>query len=646
MRLWRSIPETTLLRRVGLVSVALFLVACTGAPAQPTAAPAPTTAPKPAATTAPAAQPTTAPPTAAPKPAATTPPAAPAPTVAKPAPAGAVDRSKTAIFDIDGGRVLTPDLWNPWIPTSSRRDHGFHQAILEPLFILNYESGKIDGWIGESMTSNDKLDEWTLKIRKGVTWSDGVAYTADDIVFSIQTLVSKAPDLNDAAALKEWVKSVEKVDDLTVKFTLNKPNPRFELDYFAVKIWGSPNIMPKHIWEGQDPLTFKNYDPDKGWPIGTGPYKLASISPTEFTYVRDDNWWGAKTGFKPLPAPEKLIWTWAGPEETRTALMADGQLDSLMDVTLGAFKALKARNPNVIAWNKDLPYAWLDPCDRTFEFNTTMAPWNDKDMRWAVNYAIDRDQIVKVAYEGTTYPSKFIFPAYPPLNRYVKLLEDSGSFQKYPVMTHDAAKAKQIIESKGYTMGGDGYYTKDGQQLQMLITTNEAFIEKQRIAQVMVEQLQAVGINATTKTQAGSAWDDELQRGVFETRMGWQTCGSINEPWASLNTLNSSWVKPVGERTDSDHNGWRWKNEEYGQLVDQIGVLPLGDPKIDPLFVKAAEIYLSELPVIPITQAKKLIPFDTTHWTNWPTADNNYLHATTWWQSTHVIINSLKPAKQ
>ncbi len=497
------------------------------------------------------------------------------PTVAKPAAAGKVDRSKTVIFDIDGGRVLTPDLWNPWIPTSSRRDHGFHQAVLEPLFILNYESGKIDGWIGESMTSNDALDVWTMKLRKGVTWQDGVPFTADDVVFTIQTLIAKAPELNDAAALKEWVKLVEKVDDLTIKFTLNKPNPRFQLDYFSVKIWGSPNIMPKHIWEGQDPLTFKNYDPGKGWPVGTGAYKLASISPTEFTYVRDDNWWGAKTGFKPLPAPEKLIWTWAGPEETRTALMADGQLDSLMDVTLGAFKALKARNPNVIAWNKDLPYAWLDPCDRTFD---------DKDMRWAVNYAIDRDQILKVAYEGTTYTSKFIFPAYPPLNKYVKLLEDGGSYTKYPLMTHDAAKAKQIIESKGYTMGGDGYYAKDGKTLQMLITTHEAFIEKQR------------------------------------------------------------WLKPVGERADA--NGWRWKNEEYSKIVDQIGTMPLGDPKINDLFVKASEIYLSELPVIPITQAKKLIPFDTTYWTNWPTADNNYLHATTWWQSTHVIIDNLKPAKR
>ena len=107
---------------------------------------------------------------------------------------------------------------------------------------------------------------------------------------------------------------------------------------------------PSTSGKGRIPLTFKYYDPAKGWPVCTGAYKLTSVSETEFTYVRDDNWWGAKTGFKKLPEPKKLIWTWAGPEETRAALMADGKLDSLMDVTLGALQALQAKNPNVIAW--------------------------------------------------------------------------------------------------------------------------------------------------------------------------------------------------------------------------------------------------------------------------------------------------------
>ena len=606
-----------------LAICSLLLSACGGAAATPTQPPAEATTP-PEATTAPEA---------------TQPPVAEDYTQAP--------RQDTVIFDIDGGKVADPTQWNPFVP-GNRRDHGFHQVVMEPLFILNYETGEIEPWLGESFTPNDTQDVWTLKIRDGVTWSDGEPYTADDVVFTIEMLLSHAPDLSDSAALQEWIKSVKKVDDLTVDFDLNKPNPRFQLDYFSVRIWGGVNIVPKHIWEGQDPLTFKNYDPEKGWPVATGPYKLSGFNAdgTEFVYVRDDNWWGAKAGFQQLPLPKKLVWTWYGPEEKRAAAMANNQLDSLMDITLGALQALQAQNPQVIAYYDKPPFAWVpDPCSRTLEFNHTVEPWGDKDMRWAINYAINRDEIVNIAYEGSTFPSRHFFPAYPPLDRLVDLAADAGLYDKYPLMTHDPAKAKEIIESKGYTMGSDGYYEKDGQQLTFDMATHEAFIEKQRIAQVVVEELQAIGINASTHNEAGNTWDENFAFGNFPGKVGWQTCGSVNEPWNSMDTFNTKWLTPVGERANRDQ--WRWQGaaaDEYSQLVDQIGTLPLGDPKIDELFVQAMDIWLAELPVIPVTQAKKIIPFNQTYWTGWPSATNKFIHPPTWWQgNTEEIILKLQP---
>ncbi len=631
-----------------LTVVAMVLAGCpapVAPPAAPTAVPA---AAEPA-----AAEPTAVPPTEAPAEAAAEPTAAP---TEPPAEAAVEDysdaaRADTVIFDIDGGRVTSPDLWNPFVP-GVRKDQGYHQAILEPLFILNYQTGEIMPWVGESFTANETNDEWTLKIRDGVEWSDGVAFTADDVVFTIQMMLDNSPDLQGSAAMTDWVKSVEKVDDLTVKFALTRPNPRFQLDYFSDRIWGyDAQIMPKHIWEGQDPLTFKFYDPENGLPLGTGPYLLDSVSETEFSYVRNDNWWGAKSGWKELPKPKKLIWTWAGPEETRAALMADDGLDSLMDITLGALQALQAANPNVITWFKDMPMAWVpDPCSRTFEFNTTVAPWDDPEMRWAINYLIDREQIVNIAYEGTTLPSKHFFPQYPPLDRYVKLLEDGGFFDaagtagKYPIWLHDQAKAEEIFQAKGWVKGDDGYYAKDGKQLAMTITTHEAFIEKQRIAQFLVEQFQAAGINATTRNEAGSVWGDNFNMGNFDIQMGWQACASVNEPWASMDLFNTKWLVPVGERASGDQVRWSGPDADaYSKLVDEIGVLPLGDPKIDELFVQAMDLWYKNLPMIPVTQAKKIIPFNTTYWTNWPTFENQYIHPATWWQSTHYIIQNLQP---
>lgn len=617
-----------------LMVASLLLAACPAAEPAAPAAEAPAAAAEP--TKAPEAEPTKAPePTAAP--------------AAEPAAAEDymnASREETVIFDIDGGRAVDPELWN-WNVPGVRGDNGFHQTIMEPLFILNYQTGEMDPWLGVSMTSNETFDVWTLVLRDGVKWTDGEELNADDVVFTMNMLLDNAPELRYSAGMDTWLESVEKIDNLTIQFNLKKPNPRFQLDNFSVRIWGGPNIMPEHIWADKDPLTFKNFDLEKGWPMGTGPYTLANVGPTEFVYVRNDNWWGAATGWKPLPAPKKLVWTWAGPEETRAALMADGGLDSLMDITLGALQALQARNPNVITWFDEMPKAWVpDPCSRTFMVNHLVEPWNDKDMRWALNYAIDRDQIVQIAYEGTTLKSRHFFPAYPPLDALVDSAIASGAYNLDQLWTVDSAKSKEIIESKGYTLNGNGYYEKDGKELSLDITTHEAFIEKQRIAAVLVEQFQAIGINATTRNEAGGTWGDNRAFGTFDSQMNWDMCGSVNEPWASLDRANVMWNVPQGERANG--NNMRWSGEAaeaYGAIVDEIGSLPLGDPKIQELFDQAMSIYMDELPVIPVTQAKKIIPFDTTYWVGWPTFNDQYIHPPTWWQHTHVIIHNLQPAQ-
>lgn len=549
---------------------------------------------------------------------------------------GEAMRRKTVIFDIGGGRVPDPTSWNPYIP-SAREDHGLHQAMMEPLFILNYETGDIMPFQAESSTQNEAADEWTITLRDGIKWSDGEVMNAEDLLFTVNLLLQN-PDLDKAGGMNTWVESVEQVDDLTVSFTLTGPNPRFILDHFAVKIFESQvSVIPEHIWADQDPITFTNYDPDQGWPVFTGPYLLESVSETEFVYVRDDNWWGVEAGFEDLPAPERLVWTTFGTEDTKVAAMSSDGLDSLMDISLGAFFALQQRNPNTVAYFQDLPYAWPDPCARNIELNLTVEPWNDPDMRKALNFAIDRDEVVAIAYEGATKPSRFFFPAYAGLERYVDLIDTSS------ITTFDPEQARSLIESKGYVLNEDtGYYELDGVELAVNIQTPEPLIENQKIAQVVVEQWQRIGINASSGNVAYGTFWDNFFNGNYDARSGWQTCGSINEPWASLDTLNASYVVPVGER--SSKNAWRWENEEFSALVDQIGVLPLGDPQIDELFVEAAEIYMDELPVIPVTQAKKIIPFNETYWTNWPSADNPYIHPPTWWQSTHVIIHNLEPA--
>ncbi len=550
------------------------------------------------------------------------------------------ERAKTVIFDHHGGRVQSPELWNPLV-TGFTINAGFHQAVQEPLFMLDYESGEIEPWLGESFTPNETQDVWTLKIREGAAWSDGEAYDADDVVFTIN-LLKKHAELNNAAPMQLWVKSVKKVDPTTVEFTLTKPNPRFQLDYFSVKLHSSVVIVPEHIWNGQDPIKFKNYDKAKGWPVFTGPYKLTSASPTRFTYARRDDWWGAKVDFKELPKPEKLEWVVSETEDIRVARASDHQLDSIADLTAGAFESLKARNKDIISWLPNAPYAWSDPCTRLLTPNNSVAPWNDREMRWALSQAIDRDEVVKIAYEGTTTPARFMFPNYPAIQEYVGLLEKEGLFEEFPILTHDADKAQATFERKGYKRQGEGFWTKGGKELRLQIDAPTDFIEIWRYAEVVGEQLQRIGINATVRKLAIGTWGDNLNKGKYEAAADWSACGSVSEPWNSMDLFHQRNVVAVGKAATS--NSERWRNAEYSALVDKFANLPLGDKGIDQPFIAASRIWLRELPFLPIAHARKLYAFDTSVWTGWATSEDNYLQPTLDWGNAHKIIHSLRPA--
>jgi peptide/nickel transport system substrate-binding protein len=553
-------------------------------------------------------------------------------------------RSRTVIWDLPSGRVDNGEQWNP-LARDARRDKGMHQAMIEPLFILNYESGVIEPWLGEQMTANAAQDTWTLTLREGIRWSDGEPFTADDVIFTVNLLLER-PDLelDFFAGFTSWVERVEKVDDRTVVFYLNEPNPRFQLDFFSVKVWGSFDILPEHIWHDKDPYTFTNYDPEQGWPVFTGPYTLDSFSSDTFIYVRDDDWWGAEAGFRPLPAPERMIW--ASVDIGADVKVATEHLDSIGNIEMDTFQAVSGVKPNLITWLDGIPFAWMDPCSRTLSFNTMQAPWDSKEMRWAVNYAIDRAEIVEDAYYSTTIPSRHFFPSYPPLERYVQMLEEEGLYEQYPVSNHDPALAQQMIEAQGWTQGSDGYYRQGDEQLTLTIYAHEASPEMRRTAELVAEHLQAIGVNATMEALSESAWIENKTYGSFEAMIDWDTCGSINEPWASLDRFHSRWVQPVGEPVTNYNNQVRWSNQEYSDLVDRMAPLPLGDPQIDDLFVDASAIWLDELPFIPLVQNKQLISFDTTYWQNWPTTNNAYVHPPSWWQSVHIIVHNLEPASQ
>ena len=550
-----------------------------------------------------------------------------------------VAREDTVIFDLDR-TIKDPENFN-WLTPGTKRMHGAHQTMWEPLFILNYATGNIDPWLATGFEANADSSEFTITLREGVEWSDGEAFNADDVMFTVNMALSNEEiSSREASTVRSQVASIEKVDDLTVKMTLNAPNPRFIVENFGVRIFGSFLIMPEHIWNGEDPATFA-FNP----PIGTGPYTFTSATTSRAIWDRNDDWWGAKTGFQDLPAPQRVVFLESGGAESRAQLMATNQLDAAQNVSVGTFEAIKAQNPAVTAWYADYPFAAADPCARQLEINTTIAPWDDPNMRRAVNHIIDRTQIVNIATEGATVPSKTMFAQYGSMDPFINAAVDAG-YGLSPTADVDAGKA--LIEAAGYTMGGDGIYEKDGEDLAVKIHVNSASTEYTATIDVIVEQLNRAGIAASSvPVENGVFWGEVLPFGAYEMSYSWLSCGSVNEPWASMGRYTVKDVVPVGERSPGFNNTARWDGpaaEAYSAIVDSMSGLPLGDPSKPGLVAEAYQYLDAEMPFIPLVQSFKLLPMNTTYWTGWPSADNNYNHPFFWWNSTHQIIHNLEKA--
>jgi len=628
------------LTALGAASAAILAACAPAAEPTPTPAPKPTTAPAAVPTTAPAAAPTTAPaaaatPTAAAKPAATAAPAA--------KPAGPVARKDALVIGLNVN-VPAPDIWNPYIPGTFILQ-GMNQNLMEPLFMLNYETGKIDGWLAESFTQNADMTEWTVKLRKGTEWSDGSPLTSEDVVFTIKMLQQHAPNLNWSGAVKQWVKTVEAVDDRTVKFTLTGPNPRFVMENLAGTTSQAIVPLPKKVWEGKDPVTFKNpFDANTGAPIFSGPYVVKSFSSQEYIYKRNDNWWGAKTGAFKLPAPLEIRRPWIGDNATFAQKLVNNELDIWGPPAPSLLKTLQAQNPKLKPYNDKPPFGWIDPCPRMLAVNNTVKPWDKKEMRWALSYAINRQQIVDVVNEGAGQVSNFIFPTYKAMQPYLDAAKDILA----PMGEFNPAKSKQLIEGQGYKLdAGTGKYVgPDGKTLSLNIVA-PPFMEPW--ARMVVQQLNAAGIDAAMRIIEWGVFRDQTGRGQFEAATCWDGCGSTVEPWFGMNRYNKSWVQPVGtpgtEYVDNTNNAVRWVNDKYSALMDQMGSLPLGDPKVMDLYKQAVAIFADELPDIPLVQTPSYILFNTTYWTNWPTVDNAYIQPPSHWEHFLRVLVELKPAQ-
>lgn len=560
-----------------------------------------------------------------------------------------IPRNRTLIVSPWGNHVelRNPENYNIYLSTgyNHQRESG-DKTVYEALMYTNLNTGQIIPWQAESFAYNDAFTVITVKLRKGVTWSDGKPFTSKDVKFTLEMLRDNAPDLLYSTIYREWLKGVDTPDDQTAVINLTKPGPRFFQLNLALGHENHQVILPAHIWQGQDAKTFTNFDIAKGWPVGTGAYKMVSSTAQQQVFDRREDWWGAKINFQPLPAPQRIIIIPAAADESTAQLYLGNKLDSGNPLQPGTFRAAQQKNDKLRSWNKQGPvWGAPDGCGYVFLFNHMKEPWNNRDVRLAINYAINRQEISTLGYEGANYPIVVPFSAYMSkrwLTGQLKQIVD-----KHDRGTPSQAKVEEHMKAAGFQKNAQGLWEKSGQVLKVPVRGPQFFAP---LAPPLAAQLKKAGFDAAEQIEppGSTALTEQQLTGQTDTMFSVH-CGSLSEPFETLKDLHSKNARAIGEKCPfGGALCSRYRNPEFDKIIDQLEAMPPGkpdDPKYVELAAKALDIYLTDMPEIMLAEELHVVIFNETYWKGWPTADDPFVAPYPPWEAWRLIVHKIQPVQ-
>ncbi|APA51367.1 ABC transporter substrate-binding protein [Campylobacter jejuni] len=311
---------------------------------------------------------------------------------------------------------------------------------------------------------------YDIFLRDDVLWHDGVKFSADDVKFSIEAF--KDPKNNSSVYVNfEDIKSVEILNPSHVKITLFKPYPAF-LDALSI------GMLPKHLLENEN-LNTSSFNQN---PIGTGPYKFVKWKKGEYVeFKANEHFYLDK-----VKTP-RLIIKYVFDPSIASAQLKNGKIDAaLIDVSL--LNIFKNDENFGILREKSADY-------RALMFNFDNEFLKDLKVRQALNYAVDKESIIKNLLHD------YAFVANHPLER------SWANSKNFKIYKYDPKKAEDLLVSAGFKKNKDGNFEKDGKILEFEIWAMSNDPLRVSLAGILQSEFRKIGVVSKVVAKPAGSFD-------------------------------------------------------------------------------------------------------------------------------------------